>query len=138
MVRVTSILATAATLALGATSALAGAAQNAPLEARTVYSPKITYPTAKTQWGAGKKVHVAWDSSNLPSEAKGLKGMIKLGHLDANSEGEHLANTLAKGFKLGEGNVSFTLPKHLDARDDYIVVLFGDSGNASPKFTIHE
>ena len=103
-----------------------------------VYSPKITYPTAKTQWAAGKKAHVSWDVDSLPDEMKNQKSMIKLGHISGNSLNEHLNQTLAKGFKLGSGNVSFTVPKDLEARDDYIVVLFGDSGNASPKFTIHE
>ncbi|KAK0526133.1 hypothetical protein OC835_005386 [Tilletia horrida] len=34
------------------------------------------------------------------------------------------------------GHVSFHLPANLPTRHDYIVVLFGDSGNASPLFTI--
>lgn len=43
---------------------------------------------------------------------------------------------LADKFPLTAGAVSFNLPKNLAARDDYIVVLFGDSGNASPHFSI--
>ena len=48
---------------------------------------------------------------------------------------EHLANTLAEDFKMADGNVTFTVP-HVKERDDYVVVLMGDSGNHSPKFTI--
>lgn len=44
--------------------------------------------------------------------------------------------TLAKGFKLKAGKVSFEVPAKLKSRDDYIVVLFGDSGNRSKKFSI--
>lgn len=44
--------------------------------------------------------------------------------------------TLADGFPLTSGSVNFVLPTDVAARDDYIVVLFGDSGNASPKFSI--
>ena len=140
MVRITSFLAVAATFALSAGNALGVAVpqQNGALEARTVYAPKITYPTNKTQWTAGHKVHVAWETEHLPAEAKKTKSFIKLGHVDGNSLNEHLNQTLAKNFKLGAGNVSFTLPKDLEAREDYVVVLFGDSGNASPKFTIHQ
>lgn len=139
MVRIASLFTTVTTLALAATSAMATpVAQPNVLQERTVYSPEITYPTHKTKWEVGKKVHVSWNASGLPDEAKKAKSFIKLGHLDKNSAGEHLNQTLAKGFKLGDGNVKFTLPKDLEPRDDYIVVLFGDSGNASPKFTIHE
>lgn len=45
--------------------------------------------------------------------------------------------TLANKFPLSAGTVSFTVPASLATRDDYIVVLFGDSGNASPHFKIN-
>ncbi|WFD01122.1 hypothetical protein MYAM1_003883 [Malassezia yamatoensis] len=138
MVRLTVFLASATTLLLATGQALGAAVPNGALQSRTVYTPKITYPTNKTQWTAGKKVHVSWETDQLPSAAKAESGFIKLGHLDSNSDGEHLNQTLAKNFKLGNGNVSFTLPQDIESRDDYIVVLFGDSGNKSPKFTIHE
>lgn len=43
---------------------------------------------------------------------------------------------LASGFPLNSGSWNVTLPKDLATRSDYIVVVFGNSGNASPKFTI--
>jgi hypothetical protein len=64
--------------------------------------------------------------------------MVLLGHLNEDgSGGENLdvANPLAQGFKLAAGTVTFPVPK-VTPNDNYIVVLFGDSGNASPKFTI--
>lgn len=140
MVRISSFCTAVATLVVAATGSFASAVPQAkvPLEARTVYLPKITYPNASTVWAAGSHVHVSWNLTDLPSAALKGTGLIKLGHLDPASEGEHLAQTLAKNFPLRKGNVTFTLPKHLASRDDYIVVLFGDSGNTSPKFTIHQ
>lgn len=43
---------------------------------------------------------------------------------------------LADKFRLNSGSQRITLPKDLETRSTYIVVLFGDSGNASPEFTI--
>lgn len=43
---------------------------------------------------------------------------------------------LAAGFPLNSGSWNVTLPDNLATRSDYIVVVFGNSGNASPKFTI--
>jgi hypothetical protein len=45
--------------------------------------------------------------------------------------------TLASDFSLQDGSVSFKLPSDLETRQDYIVVLFGDSGNRSKRFTIN-
>lgn len=45
--------------------------------------------------------------------------------------------TLADKFPLTAGTVSFTVPADVKQRDDYIVVLLGDSGNASPHFKIN-
>lgn len=125
----------------------------APIEERTVYLPKITYPHKGVEWTAGKQAHVSWDTKGLPHQ-NNLTGLIQLGHLSKKSEGEHLctyrhparcdqhANTsaatiLAKDFPLAKGNVTFKLPHNITERHDYIVVLFGDSGNHSPKFTIN-
>ncbi|PKI82703.1 hypothetical protein MVES1_003933 [Malassezia vespertilionis] len=139
MVRFTSLIAAAATIAATALPVFASATGNSDegLVARTVYAPKITYPKKSTEWRAGTHVHITWSVSDIPDDVKGTKGMVKLGHLDPNDPGEHLANTLAKGFPITDGRVGFELPDNLEERDDYIVVLFGDSGNASPEFTIH-
>ncbi|PPR07270.1 hypothetical protein CVT26_012430 [Gymnopilus dilepis] len=57
--------------------------------------------------------------------------------MENNSENLDIAHPLATGFPLTTGSVKVVLPKNVTARDDYFVVLFGDSGNKSPKFKIH-
>ncbi|KJA24372.1 hypothetical protein HYPSUDRAFT_200596 [Hypholoma sublateritium FD-334 SS-4] len=44
-------------------------------------------------------------------------------------------NPLASGFNLTDGSVQITVP-NVPPRDDYLIVLFGDSGNTSPAFSI--
>ncbi|SJX64173.1 uncharacterized protein SRS1_14828 [Sporisorium reilianum f. sp. reilianum] len=108
------------------------------LEKRIVYNPHITSPTSSTVWTAGKTYTVTWDVSDMPAEAENHTGIIKLGYLPADgSGGENLHWTLAEGFAIKDGKTSITLPSDLAARSDYIVVVFGDSGNASKKFTIN-
>ncbi|PWN53028.1 hypothetical protein IE53DRAFT_366701 [Violaceomyces palustris] len=110
------------------------------LRKRIVYNPRITYPTSETVWTAGSMAKVTWDASDLPKELSNSKGQLKLGYTPANGDGgENLSEGyLAKDFPLSDGKVSFTVPGNTKTRNDYIVVLFGDSGNASPKFTIQE
>jgi hypothetical protein len=43
---------------------------------------------------------------------------------------------LASGFKLDAGSQEVKIPRDLQTRNSYIIVLIGDSGNASPQFTI--
>ncbi|KAJ9474121.1 hypothetical protein PHBOTO_004183 [Pseudozyma hubeiensis] len=108
------------------------------LEKRLVYNPHITSPTAETVWTAGKTYTVTWDASDLPTEAENYTGQIKLGYLPADgSGGENLHWTLADGFLIKDEQSSITLPADLGQKNDYIVVVLGDSGNASPKFTIN-
>ena len=45
---------------------------------------------------------------------------------------------MASDFLLTDDQADITLPSDLEPRDDYIVVLMGDSGNASPLFTIEQ
>ncbi|CDR88732.1 uncharacterized protein SPSC_05564 [Sporisorium scitamineum] len=107
------------------------------LEKRIVYNPQITSPTSETVWTAGKTYTVTWKVSDIPAEAEGHKGTIKLGYLPADgSGGENLKWTLADGFAIKDGQTSVTFPTDLATRNDYIVVVMGDSGNASDKFTI--
>ncbi|KAG5646509.1 hypothetical protein DXG03_003276 [Asterophora parasitica] len=44
-------------------------------------------------------------------------------------------NPLAQNFKLRVGKIDIIVPS-VPPRDDYIIVLFGDSGNSSPAFAI--
>ncbi|KAF8516334.1 hypothetical protein BU17DRAFT_16262, partial [Hysterangium stoloniferum] len=103
------------------------------LSQRDVFNPPIIYPTTGTVWHVGDKHNVTWDPSVLPPAFPGT-GMIVLGFLDDSGDGnEHL--DLAKGFQLITGRAEITVPSVI-TRDSYILVLFGDSGNASPAFTI--
>ncbi|KAL9556871.1 hypothetical protein MBANPS3_001658 [Mucor bainieri] len=84
-----------------------------------VINPKITTP----------------NSVPIPD---GYKGTIKLGYLENNDPyNEHLKfGDLAKDFALNAGSQTITLPADLETKTSYIIVLMGNSGNASPKFTI--
>ncbi|KAJ6475042.1 hypothetical protein C8R47DRAFT_1220868 [Mycena vitilis] len=102
----------------------------APLDSRTVFDPPITSPSANTVWKAGD-VETVTNASGIPA---GSTGQIVLGFLTSDSE--NLSNTsLASGFDLTDGKVDITVPSVV-TRTNYIIVLFGDSGNRSPEFTI--
>jgi len=105
---------------------------------RDVVSPPITSPTAGTVWNVNERHNVTWDTSVIPPGTNNT-GMIVLGFVDANDPyNEHLDlnDPLAKGFPITAGRALITVPS-VQTRDSYILVLFGDSGNASPKFTIN-
>ncbi|KAI0630073.1 hypothetical protein C8Q77DRAFT_1064323 [Trametes polyzona] len=101
-----------------------------------VVNPPITSPKAGDVWTVGTEQTVSWDTSSIvnPTDETGL---LLLGFLEGNSTNEHLdtRHPLASGFKITTGSVHFKVPDVID-RNDYIVVLFGDSGNESPKFSI--
>ncbi|KAH7870927.1 hypothetical protein F5879DRAFT_478293 [Lentinula edodes] len=105
---------------------------SAPLAARDVYIPHITAPTSNTVWRCGQNVTVAWDSSNRPKDVTNSEGMVLL-RKEGLEDAEH---PLASGFNVVDlHSMSFKVPR-VPPRDDYQIVLFGDSGNFSPKFTI--
>ncbi|KZT23477.1 hypothetical protein NEOLEDRAFT_1069645 [Neolentinus lepideus HHB14362 ss-1] len=102
-----------------------------------VFSPTITSPTQGAIWSANTTETVTWDTSNIPAEKQNSTGLLLLGYLENNSENLDIAHPLAANFPINAGTVNFTVPSTLPQRDDYIVVLFGDSGNKSPSFTIN-
>jgi len=63
------------------------------------------------------------------------RGRILLGWLADNSMNLQMDSPLAEGFWLRDGQADITVPS-VPERNDYIVVLMGDSGNQSPTFTI--
>lgn len=136
MTAFTRILALAAFALASFVPRSAGATEDKKLMARMVFAPEITYPDENTKWNAGKEAFVLWNATEIPDQLKNAKGMLRLGHIEEGKDGLNLADTLASDFELRKGNVSFTVPKVRETRDDYVVVLFGDSGNHSPKFTI--
>ncbi|KAF5315398.1 hypothetical protein D9619_007408 [Psilocybe cf. subviscida] len=107
------------------------------LSNRSGFSPKITNPTNGTIWNTGSDVVVTWDLRNMPTKTSNAKGTLLLGYLEDGSDDEHLniERPLASNFDLKNGYVTFRCPP-VDTRRDYITVLFGDSGNRSPRFSI--
>ncbi|KNZ82074.1 hypothetical protein J132_08257 [Termitomyces sp. J132] len=63
--------------------------------------------------------------------------MIVLGWVEQGSLNEHLDldHPLAKDFELSDRRATITVP-NVPPKDNYIVVVFGDSGNRSPAFSI--
>ncbi|KIK57160.1 hypothetical protein GYMLUDRAFT_263228 [Collybiopsis luxurians FD-317 M1] len=102
------------------------------------WSPTITYPNERTVLKAGYGTYMSWKTDDMPEESKNSTGYIMLGWINGTDTNEHLdwRHPVASNFKYTDGKVNFTLPENLEPRDDYIFVLMGDSGNASPTFTI--
>ncbi|KAG6377238.1 hypothetical protein JVT61DRAFT_1292 [Boletus reticuloceps] len=106
-----------------------------PLVRRDVVDPPITSPTASTIWHVGQTQTVTWNSTGLPVNQTNPIGMLVLGYLFNNSEHLMLNSPLATNLNYSVGQAQITVP-NVPTRSDYIIVLFGDSGNASPEFTI--
>ncbi|KAI0756783.1 hypothetical protein C8Q80DRAFT_1130466 [Daedaleopsis nitida] len=105
---------------------------------RDVWAPHITAPEDGTVWKVGETVQVTWDTSDRPEQVTNPQGKVVLGYLeDGNEDNEHLdfKHPLADGFDLSSGCVQVEVPD-VDPSENYIVVLFGDSGDKSPMFTI--
>ncbi|KAF9221483.1 hypothetical protein BS17DRAFT_843533 [Gyrodon lividus] len=126
-----------------------------PLVLRDVVDPPITSPTAGSVWHVGDRQTVTWSTAGLPSNPTNPNGMLVLGYNYNNSENlmlgkptlkiteadrpdmlmYQLDSPLATNLDYAAGQAEITVP-NVPTRSDYIVVLFGDSGNASPEFTI--
>jgi hypothetical protein len=99
-----------------------------PLQARDVYVPQILYPHQGTVWCVGEQHNVTWDTSNPPAEITN-----KIGEVWLRKDGMTTVR-LAYNFSILLGKISVQVPQVDEG--DYQVVLFGDSGNFSPLFTI--
>ncbi|KAJ6493267.1 hypothetical protein C8R45DRAFT_184908 [Mycena sanguinolenta] len=108
------------------------AAHAAPsgLENRDVYAPPVTYPHAGTVWKVGQRHNVTWNVINPPARITNPTGQIMLrkGNLTTSV-------VLEKNFSILLGRIEVKVPR-VKHGDDYQLVLFGDSGNFSPYFTI--
>lgn len=134
---VSAIVLTASAVTATPIAKVANLASSGPKGPATliVYSPHVTAPTAGQIWTTGSNQTVTWDTSDIPEEKQDSPGMLLLGYLEDGSENLDINTPLAVNFPLSGGNVTFTVPV-VDTRTDYVVVLFGDSGNTSPQFTI--
>ncbi|KIL62000.1 hypothetical protein M378DRAFT_13092 [Amanita muscaria Koide BX008] len=101
-----------------------------------VWRPSITGPTQDVVWPAGSTQKVTWNTADMPPEKQGSSGLILLGHAGNNSENLDIYHPLAHDFPISQGWVDVTILSDTAPRDDYFVVLFGDSGNTSPSFSI--
>ncbi|KAF8192125.1 hypothetical protein BJ912DRAFT_962909 [Pholiota molesta] len=111
--------------------------QGSPLARRDVIAPKITSPNAGSVWPVGSTQTVTWDTSNFPpvSQITNIMGKVILGQDANNSLNLDFDHPLAQNFNLTDGSVQITVPTVAPA-DNYLIVLFGDSGNTSPDFSI--
>ncbi|GAA5808996.1 hypothetical protein MFLAVUS_002396 [Mucor flavus] len=114
----------------------------ATLASAGAINPKINVPNSGTKWSAGQTVTIQWDvtyfdgTGTVPIPEAAI-GTLKLGYLEDGDEyNEHLFWDLDTGFKLASGARSITLPADLETKTSYIIVLMGNSGNASAKFYI--
>ncbi|KAI0086237.1 hypothetical protein BDY19DRAFT_895338 [Irpex rosettiformis] len=113
--------------------ASAVAVSAAPVEhpARDVWTPKILYPRAGTVWYSGQRHNVTWDLSTKPAQITNNDGafiLLRSGEIET-------PVVVGHGFKLTDGRVEVTVPDVM-TRDDFSLVLFGDSGNWGDQFTI--
>ncbi|KAF7300157.1 hypothetical protein MKEN_01339200 [Mycena kentingensis (nom. inval.)] len=114
---------------IAAASLLAGT-NATPLMTRDVFVPPITYPHAGTVWTVGQKHNVTWDTSDAPVNITNGHGFIML-----RKNGLTTPVVLGNNFDILLGRIEVKVPWVVDG-SDYQLVLFGDSGNFSPKFTI--
>ncbi|TBU35383.1 hypothetical protein BD311DRAFT_743895 [Dichomitus squalens] len=109
---------------------LGAALPAAELQKRDVFTPPVLYPHNGTVWTIGQRHNVTWDVSNPPKQITNKQGLILL-----RKSGETTPVVLENGFDILLGRIEITVPWVVDG-DDYSLVLFGDSGNFSPDFTI--
>ncbi|KAF9563570.1 hypothetical protein CPC08DRAFT_632605 [Agrocybe pediades] len=100
------------------------------LEKRDVFVPPVLSPRSGTVWKSGERHTVVWDTRNAPVNITNKVGVIRLRKDDLTTP-----LILASNFDILSGRQTVTVPNLVEG-DDYQVVLFGDSGNFSPKFTI--
>ncbi|TFY50656.1 hypothetical protein EVJ58_g10949 [Rhodofomes roseus] len=121
----------ATALLLAVASSVASVAAGDVHVARATWNPKILSPNTQTVWVRGHMYSVTWDASNPLASVTNPNGTLTLG-----KTGQQGVVTLSGGFPLADGSVQITVPSNIDAGTDYIITLYGDSGNTSDDFTI--
>ncbi|OBZ68776.1 hypothetical protein A0H81_11344 [Grifola frondosa] len=102
-----------------------------PISIRDVFVPPVTYPHYGTVWKIGQHHNVTWDTSGAPVNITNKFGLVVL----AKGGLEDIDHPLASNFSILDGRVVVKVPD-VTPGNDYAIVLFGDSGNFSPNFTI--
>ncbi|KAF8914889.1 hypothetical protein CPB85DRAFT_1433370 [Mucidula mucida] len=104
-----------------------------------VWNPKITSPKPGDKaWVSNERRNVTWSVDDIPPEKRNDTGKVVLGHWDMDGQNENLNYThpIARDFPLITGWIECTMPPHVPSGNQYFVVLFGDSGNTSPTFSV--
>ncbi|KAJ7124387.1 hypothetical protein C8R44DRAFT_980677 [Mycena epipterygia] len=124
--QLTFLFAAVAALMLGSASARPAQMET---QKRDVFVPPILYPHAGTVWFSFQRHNVTWNATGAPATISNeALLLLAKGGLEA-------PFILAKGFDLRAGRFEIEVPYVL-ADTNYQLVLFGDSGNLSPMFTI--
>ncbi|KAF8740126.1 hypothetical protein AX14_008542 [Amanita brunnescens Koide BX004] len=97
-----------------------------PLAARDIWDPTILTPNKKTRWIAGGTETVTWETSNQPASVSNA-GLVTIAGGPALTAEFNLVQQ--------DGSIQVTVPSNITA-GVYQIILFGDSGNISPKFHI--
>ncbi|KAL5520799.1 hypothetical protein ACEPAF_2802 [Sanghuangporus sanghuang] len=106
--------------------------------ARDIWSPKVLTPNEEVGWVIGTLANVTWDTSNPPAViSNGSRVQLVKGGIPLASGPGSTSEPLAEDFDLLAGFVEVTVPD-IEPGNDYQVVLFGDSGNIGPLFSISE
>ncbi|KAJ6590238.1 hypothetical protein B0H10DRAFT_1645344, partial [Mycena sp. CBHHK59/15] len=106
-------------------------AQATPHTTRDVYTPPVTYPHAGTVWYVGQTHNVTWCGYHQPPK----QITNKIGRIMLRKSGLTTPVILQENFDILLGRIEVKVPWVEDGTD-YQLVLFGDSGNFSPYFTI--
>ncbi|TFY55399.1 hypothetical protein EVJ58_g8274 [Rhodofomes roseus] len=129
--------------AASAALALAAPASFIPIADDIIlWSADIQSPNVFSVWPVGSTQTIKWDPSQVPQTAANHTGIVLLGYYEDDSENLDTRASSRRprswrGFQIADGQVDITVP-NVTERNDYIVVLFGNSGNASPTFTIKQ
>ncbi|TDL17227.1 hypothetical protein BD410DRAFT_794526 [Rickenella mellea] len=106
----------------------------APLQLRDVWAPPVLYPHAGTVWTIGSRHNITWNTTNPPQQITNSNGFVILRN-DTAFVGSDLDHPLVSNFSILAGRVEMTVP-NVEPGSGYQIILFGDSGNVSPYFTI--
>ncbi|KIY71197.1 hypothetical protein CYLTODRAFT_419050 [Cylindrobasidium torrendii FP15055 ss-10] len=107
-----------------------------------VWNPRISSPSDAEEpwnWAMGERRNITWLTDDIPDQFRSTNSKAILGYWDDQSPGENLNfdQPLAQDFPLVDGWVEAEMPWEIEARE-YFFVLFGDSGNRSPSFSVYE
>ena len=99
-----------------------------------VHNAMIFYPTKDTVWKVGNEVNVTWQTVHMPYGMSQRLGRVFFEYQENGMLHALQDYRLAVNVRLGDGNVTFTVPQ-VEVRDEYVIVM-NASGKKSHLFTI--